>query len=182
MSDYFRRVVRCLVPVAAAALLPACGTLDTASNQIVRMVSPYQVEVVQGNFVSREQVEWLKQGMTRAQVRDLLGSPLITSLFHGERWDYVFTLSRQGKAVQHRKLTVFFKGDHLDRHEGDDMPSEAEFVASLQTQRKLGKVPVLSLSEEALKELAVKADARAPAPVAEAPMPLSYPPLEAPAR
>lgn len=182
MSDYFSRVVRCLVPVAAVALLPACGTLDTASNQIARIVSPFQVEVVQGNFVSREQVELLRQGMTRAQVRDLLGSPLITSLFHGERWDYVFTLSRKGQSVQQRKLTVFFKGEHMDRYEGDAMPSEAEFVASLQTHRKLGKVPQLTLSEEALKNLAAKSEAREPAPAAQAPMPLSYPPLEAPAR
>jgi outer membrane protein assembly factor BamE len=49
--------------------------------------------VVQGNFVSREQVEFLKPGMTRQQVRDVLGTPLVASLFHADRWDYVFTWS-----------------------------------------------------------------------------------------
>ena len=94
---------------------------------------------MQGNFVSKEQVEALKPGMSRQQVRDILGTPLLTSIFHADRWDYVFTLKRQGVPPQERKLAVFFKGNVLDRFEGDEMPSEAEFVATLDNKRKDGQ-------------------------------------------
>ncbi|MCA0213433.1 MAG: outer membrane protein assembly factor BamE [Proteobacteria bacterium] len=146
-------------------------------------LAPYKVEVVQGNFVSREQVDALKPGMTRLQVRDILGTSLLTSVFHADRWDYVFTLKRQGAEPQLRKLAVFFKGDALERFEGDAMPSEAEFVARLDNRRKAGKVPVLEASEQTLKAFAEKSPAPAAAePVVMAPVPATYPPLEAPAR
>ena len=118
-----------------------CGTFDNVSKRIVGSITPYKVEVVQGNFVSKEQVEAIKPGMSRQQVRDILGTPLVTSVFHADRWDYVFTLKRQGVPAQERKLAVFFKGDALERVEGDDMPSEAEFVATLDNKRKDAKVP-----------------------------------------
>ncbi|HYF41088.1 MAG TPA: outer membrane protein assembly factor BamE [Ramlibacter sp.] len=141
-------------------------------------LAPYKVEVVQGNFVSREQVEALKPGMSRQQVRDLLGTPLVTSVFHADRWDYVFTLKRQGVQPQARRLSVFFKGEGLERFEGDPMPSEADFVATLDNKRKGAKVPVLEASEEALRRNAGSATPR-PAPAPEpAPAAASYPPLE----
>jgi outer membrane protein assembly factor BamE len=171
--------------VFACAAASACGSLDSMSNGLAGSLAPYKVEVVQGNFVSREQVEALKPGMSRQQVRDILGTPLVTSVFHADRWDYVFTLKRQGAQAQERKLAVFFKGNLLERFEGDTMPSEAEFVASLDNKRKSAKVPQLEASEETLKQFSADRTAAGPAPAAAAPvepLPASYPPLEAPAR
>jgi len=162
----------------------ACGTFDNVSNRLVGSITPYKVEVVQGNFVSKEQVEAIKPGMSRQQVRDILGTPLVSSVFHADRWDYVFTLKRQGVEPQQRKLTVFFNGNLLDRFEGDEMPSEAEFVATLDNKRKQAKVPQLEASEESLKQFSSRpapATAPAAAPVETAPA-ASYPPLEAPSR
>ena len=173
-------MLRIALLITAGAALTACGTFDSVSNRMIGVVTPYRVEVVQGNFVSREQVEALKQGMTRQQVRDVLGTPLVTSLFHGERWDYVFTLKRQGVEPQQRKLTVHFKGDRYDRVEGDTMPSESEFVATLDKKRKTGKVPVLEATEAQLKPYGKPAAADvAPPP---APVTTNYPPLEPPGR
>jgi outer membrane protein assembly factor BamE len=87
-----------LVALACAGL-SACGSFDGATTRVVSMVTPYKVEVVQGNFVSKEQVQALQAGMSRSQVRDILGSPLITSAFHTDRWDYVFTIRRQADGV-----------------------------------------------------------------------------------
>lgn len=156
--------------------LTACGSLDQASNRMISVVTPYKIDIVQGNFVSREQAEALKQGMSRVQVRDILGTPLLVSIFHADRWDYVFTFKRQGVEPQARRVTVFFAGDSLTKVEADALPSEAEFVASLDSGRKTGKVPVLEMSEERLKATAVTAP-----PVAKPlpPLPASYPPLEA---
>jgi len=178
-----------LAAAAVAALLAGCGTFDNASHRIANAITPYKVEVVQGNFLSREQVEALQPGMTREQVRAILGTPLVTSLFHADRWDYVFTMKRQGVEPQQRRLTVFFNGDTLARSEGDTMPSEAEFVATLDKRRGgSGKVPVLEATEEQLRNAAGRAPVvrNTPADAAAVTEPAgptrSYPPLEAPAR
>jgi outer membrane protein assembly factor BamE len=170
--------------LAACASAGACGSLDRVSSRLIAPITPYRVEVVQGNFVSKEQVEAIKPGMGRQQVRDILGTPLVTSIFHADRWDYVFTLKRQGVPPQERKLAVFFKDNVLERFEGDEMPSEAEFVATLDNKRKKAKIPELEASEESLRQFSAGRPAEtapAPAPVEPAPA-ASYPPLEAPAR
>jgi outer membrane protein assembly factor BamE len=95
------------------------------------MVSPYRTDIVQGNVVTREQLAFVKPGMQRAQVRDVLGTALLVSVFHADRWDYVFTLKSQGVLAQSRRVTVFFKNDVVERIEADELPSEAEFVATL---------------------------------------------------
>ena len=169
--------------VAATLCLGACSGFSDRTRGALAAVTPYKVEVVQGNFVSKEQVEALKPGMSRQQVRDLLGTPLVTSVFHADRWDYVFTLKRQGVEPQERKLAVFFKGAMLDRFEGDSMPSEEEFVATLDTRKKSGKVPQLEASEEELKKFTPKQDSKkADDDTATAanlpPLPAAYPPLE----
>jgi outer membrane protein assembly factor BamE len=162
--------------------LGGCGTVGDASRSFANSITLYRVPVVQGNFVSSEQVELLQAGMSRSQVKDLLGTPLITSIFHADRWDYVFTIRRQGIEPQSRRLTVFFKADVLERFEGDKMPSEAEFVAQLDSRRKIGKAPELQASEESLKNFAAKsASAPDPGLVVSAPAPaaaVAYPPLE----
>jgi outer membrane protein assembly factor BamE len=116
-------------------------------------------------------------------VRDILGTPLVTSLFHADRWDYAFTINRQGAEPQQRRLSVFFRGDALERVEGDPLPTEAEFAAKLDTRKAPKKLPELKASEEALAKFPAKASA-APLPAkAVAPAaPLNYPPLESPAR
>ena len=168
---------------ASVAALAGCGSFDGASNRIAGIVKPYKVDVVQGNFVSREQVQALQPGMSRQQVRDILGTPLVTSLFHGNRWEYVFTLKRAGDEIQTRKLTVYFTGDVLERSEGDEMPTESEFVATLGAKEGKPKVPVLEATPEQLSKFPAPAKAAASAPQAPSvPLPSSYPPLEAPSR
>lgn len=177
------RQSRPVLAAAALALLAGCGTVDGASRRLADAITPYKVEVVQGNFVSKEQVEALRKGMTEEQVRNILGTPLVTSLFHGARWDYVFTLRRQGVAPQQRRLTVYFKDGLLDRHEGDAMPSESEFVATLDKNRKPGKVPRLEATQEELRRFGSGRPAAAPVqPAPPAAPAANYPPLESPAR
>lgn len=179
------RQSRLVLAAAALALVAGCGTLDNTGGRVRNALTPYKVEVVQGNFVSREQVEALQKGMTAEQVRNVLGTPLVTSLFHGERWDYVFTLKRQGVAPQQRRLTVYFASGRLDRFEGDTMPSESEFVATLDNKRKAGRVPRLEATEDELRRFSSgqPAASSSPAPGAAAAQPaVNYPPLESPAR
>ena len=186
-ANLYYSVQKALI-VAASTLLASCGTgitgVSSSAINPVNWLTPYRADVIQGNFVSAEQVAQLQPGMTRDQVKSVLGTPLLASLFHGDRWDYVFTLKRQGIEPQAFKYTVFFKGDQLERFAGDTMPSEKEFIATLSNRRKLGKVPVLEATEEQLRAAQRPSAAGAapdsmpnPAGVLSGPLP-SYPPLE----
>ncbi|MEY4364377.1 MAG: hypothetical protein RLZZ24_1729 [Pseudomonadota bacterium] len=139
-------------------------------------IKPYKPEVVQGNFVSQEQVQALRPGMPKQVVRDILGSPLVTSLFHADRWDYAFTIQRQGAEPQLRRFSVFFDGERLARIEGDALPTEAEFAAKLDTRRAPTKLPPLKASEQQLSRFPSRAADATPAPAPSAPV--AYPPLE----
>jgi outer membrane protein assembly factor BamE len=138
-------------------------------------LTPYRVPVVQGNVVTREQVAVLRPGMSRIQVRDILGTPLLASVFHGDRWDYVFTLKQQGSEPQARRVTVYFKGDVLDRFEADALPSEAEFVSTL-GRPVPARQPLLEATPEKLQDFPAPAPKPEPPPLP--PLPASYPPLE----
>lgn len=167
--------------IAMCLCLGACSSLRDKLPSAEGLVTPYRIDILQGNVVTREQAKALQPGLTRDQVRGLLGSPLLTSVFHADRWDYVFTFKRQGQAAQQRRLTVFFKGDVLERHEADELPSESEFVSSLDSRRKAEKVPVLEATEAQLKAFESRNVAPGTAPVPPpAPPATSYPPLEAP--
>lgn len=168
--------------------LGGCGSYGGASAiNPVNWLTPYRVDVVQGNFVSKEQTDALRAGMTRAQVKDVLGTPLLASVFHADRWDYVFTLKRQGTAPQSFKYAVYFKGDALERFEGDTMPTNAEFISTLDSGRKLGKTPVLEATEAQIKaserpSTTAQTAAANPSNPSASPLPTVYPPLESPAR
>ena len=171
---------------------PLSGKTSESRLNPANWITPYRIDVIQGNFVSSEQVGQLRPGMIRDQVKAILGTPLLVSLFHADRWDYVFTLRRQGVPSQSYRYTVYFKGDQLERFEGDPMPSETEFIAQLDTRRELGKVPVLQATEEQLQAAekesasrAAAASARGGSKPAAASQPATepagaYPPLESP--
>ena len=163
--------------LAIAGALAGCQSLQTSEN-FLGVVTPYRVEVVQGNVITSEQVALAKPGMSRAQVRDALGSPLLADPFHADRWDYVFTIRRQGAAPQLRRVVVRFKGEALESLEGGEgLPSENEFVASIDTFKTSRNAPPLALTDEQIKALPVPA--RPPAPDPAPPVPSrTYPPLE----
>ena len=171
-----RRLAALFSLVGVLFLASGCGSLDKASNSVAGVLEPYRMEIVQGNVVSREQVAAIPKGASRAQVAGVLGTPLLTSVFHADRWVYAFSLYQQGKAPQLRQVTVYFKGDSMERIDADDLPTEAEFVNSLRTKVELPAVKPLEASAEAL----AKFPAPTPKPAASAlpPPRTNYPPLE----
>lgn len=177
-----RTLCHCLIVFAGIALA-GCGTaagVSEASGKIANAVSPYKIDIIQGNVVTREQAALLRPGMPRAQVRDVLGTPLLISVFHDDRWDYIFTLRRTGLEPQSRKVTVFFKDDLVVKIDADDLPSESEFVATLKSDVRPDKPAPLEASEESLKKFPAAAQP-ATVPPAVPTLPTSpdrYPPLE----
>jgi outer membrane protein assembly factor BamE len=80
---------------------------------------PYKIDIQQGNAVNQEMVDKLKPGMTKAQARFIMGTPLITDAFHADRWDYVYRYRKGGRLAEERRVTLIFEGDTLKRLEGD---------------------------------------------------------------
>lgn len=166
--------------LAAALLLGGCGSLNTQFNTkdaLFGLVTPYRIDIVQGNVVTKEQAALVKPGMTRTQVRDLLGSPMLTDPFHASRWDYIFTIRRQGTEPQRRSVIVHFEGDAVKSIVAPDLPGEREFVASIAKPRETRSAPSLELTDAQRQALPVPP--QRPAAPAEPVGPVrSYPPLE----
>ena len=106
------------VALLAAALACACSYIPEIPG-----ITPYRIPIQQGNFVSQEMVSQLKAGMTREQVRFVLGTPLVTDIFHADRWDYVYYREVRGDKPEHRRVSVFFEQDRLARITGDVVPA-----------------------------------------------------------
>lgn len=99
-----------------AALLAVAGC---AGVPRIPGVTPYKVEIQQGNFVSQEMVSQLKPGMSKEQVRFVLGTPLLTDIFHADRWDYVYWRETSEGKREQRRLAVHFSDGRLERVDGD---------------------------------------------------------------
>ncbi len=180
-------MIKNLRPSALALFCVALSALATLASSgctsVVTAITPYRIDVLQGNFVSKEQAAALKKGMTQDQVRNILGTPLLASAFHANRWDYVFSIKPGNRPLEKKRLTVYFdKAGLLERTDGDALPGEEEFVGRLDDLRKgvaragdepkAGKTPELAAAElpavvASVPVAAVEAPA-APAPEAAA--------------
>jgi outer membrane protein assembly factor BamE len=135
--------------LAGLAALGGCTLISqTMSDGITSVITPYRVEVVQGNVVTKEQIAAIKPGTARSRVREVLGSPLLADPFHAQRWDYVFVIRRPGTEPQQRAVVVLFDGDNVKSVEAPDLPSELDFVASISKPERHGEPPKLELTEE----------------------------------
>lgn len=99
------------------SLLLVVGMLEACS--LVDKVSPYKMDIQQGNVVTQDMVSKLKPGMTKSQVRFIMGTPLITDAFHPDRWDYVYRFQKAGTLTEERRVTLLFEGDTLKQVSGD---------------------------------------------------------------
>jgi outer membrane protein assembly factor BamE len=86
---------------------------------VLPSLTPYKIDIQQGNHVTQEMVEKLKPGMTRSQVKFLLGTPLVVDPFRNDRWDYVYLNYKAGELVEQRRVSVIFEQDKLKRVDGD---------------------------------------------------------------
>ena len=119
-----------LVSLLLLSVLSACSSVKLGS------IGPHRIDVQQGNALDPESVAKLKPGLSRSQVRFLLGTPLLVDPFHNNRWDYVYTFYKGGKLAEQKRITLFFDNDILQRIEGDvpaTEPGAAQVAAPLPT-------------------------------------------------
>ena len=161
-----------------AALLAGCSSWS-GGDALFGVLTPYRIDIQQGNVVTQEQLALVKPGMNRLQVRDALGTPLLTDAFHTDRWDYIFTLRQSGRPLQRRNVVLLFDGDVLRSVEAPELPTESEFLDSIARSGRLVAASQLELTPEQIKALPIPPKTAAPpAEPASAPAPRSYPPLE----
>lgn len=105
----------------------ACLLLGACSFKDFRFGLPgvYRIDIPQGNIVNQEMVDKLKPGMTRRQVRFVMGTPLIIDTFEHERWDYLHSLETKKDGRTQERISLYFKDDKLERITGDLAPAAA---------------------------------------------------------
>jgi len=164
----------------AATLCAGCSSWFSGDQPTLGFLTPYRMDIQQGNVVTEEQLARVKPGMSRLQVRDALGTPLLTDAFHPDRWDYIFTLRQSGRPLQRRSVVLVFEGEVLRNIEAPQLPTEREFIDSIARSGRVVPASALELTPEQIKALPIPPKAAAPAasePAAPA-TPRNYPPLE----
>jgi outer membrane protein assembly factor BamE len=117
------RSTRVAAALAAAVLVAGCGSF---TDYMPKFMKPYRPDVQQGNVITNDMVEQLRPGMTRDQVKFMLGTPLVADAFHPDRWDYLYYLNPRVGSPQRRNLSIVFKDDRLDHFRSDPMPPESQ--------------------------------------------------------
>jgi outer membrane protein assembly factor BamE len=115
------RAVRILPLALFSFLATGCATFDRYTPSW-RSFGVYKIDINQGNYLSQDAVDRLKVGMTQAQVRQTLGTPLLASPFRTDQWYYVYEYAHHGQVVEHRNFTAYFDDGKLARWEGDKLP------------------------------------------------------------
>lgn len=128
-----------------AAIVAISGCSSTAMTE---WVDPYRIDVRQGNYVDQELVAQLRKGMTRDQVRYVLGSPLLVDTFRNDRWDYVYLFSPGKGEPERRAISVFFENDVLSRVEAEVGATASEGSETARSARsRVVEVPAVTGSK-----------------------------------
>ena len=118
------RPFRPLALVLACALLGACANSD-GERRFRLLPAVFKFPIQQGNIVTQDMIDKLQPGMTRAQVRFVMGTPLVADTFDQNRWDYLYMLKQPSGKQLREQVTIYFEGDHLVGISGDYLPSGA---------------------------------------------------------
>ena len=111
-------------PIYGARTLVLLMSLAAASAASSGCV--YRMNIQQGNFLEARTVNQLQQGMTRSQVRYLLGTPMVPDAFDKERWDYLYFFKKgRWRKPEERRLIVFFKEDKVEKFERNNVPDKS---------------------------------------------------------
>jgi outer membrane protein assembly factor BamE len=123
-SPVGRRRLRRRVQVPTAALLAMLLVAGCASNDRSRsgFLEPYKFAIPQGNYLNQQMLDQVREGMSREQVRLAIGSPLLTDIFHPQRWDYVFRFQYPNGDAELRKVTIVFRDDRVASITADPLP------------------------------------------------------------
>lgn len=154
-------------PLMRSVLLIALALAGCKQVPVLPSLTPYKIDIQQGNHVTQEMVGKLKPGMTRAQVRFILGTPLVVDPFRNDRWDYVYLYNKAGEITEQRRISVIFDGDKLKRVDGDVVAAlPAKDAAAARPEDASGAAPSASGGKAEDKKPAPGSSAQPAAPPA----------------
>ena len=108
--------------VLSAALIGGCSWFSDNDPRLLSFPGAYKIDIQQGNVITQDMVNQLRPGMTREQVRFVVGETLLPDTYNRNRWDYIYSFQPGGEARTQQTLSLFFKDDKLSRFEGDVRP------------------------------------------------------------
>lgn len=116
--------------LSARFALPLLVVLSACSStpEVTTWLTPYRIDVRQGNHVTQEMMAQLQTGQSKDQVRYILGTPLVTDIYHAERWDYIYRFQPGRGEAEQRRVTIIFSDDKLARIEGDVVGKESSIT------------------------------------------------------
>jgi outer membrane protein assembly factor BamE len=120
----FTPMLKILLP-----LFILCGLLLAGCGSSAPSIKPFKMDIQQGNVVTSKMLLQLKPGMTKSQVRFIMGTPLIVDSFHKDRWDYFYQMRQAGKIVEQRRVILDFEKELLVKVRGDVVPQGAPGAA-----------------------------------------------------
>jgi outer membrane protein assembly factor BamE len=132
--------------ILLALLCASCGTA-------LPTIKPYKLDIQQGNVVTSKMLLQLRPGMTKSQVRFIMGTPLIQDSFHGNRWDYVYQMRESGKLKEQRRVILDFENELLKSVRGDVVAAGSELAKDNQTEAPSGTrvvTPIKAAEEKGL--------------------------------
>jgi outer membrane protein assembly factor BamE len=124
MKTFYRPLGIALIAVGLLAGCQSPSWLKSVTESPPNWLTPYRTDIGQGNYISQPMAERLQKGMSRDQVRAVLGTPLLVDPFRANRWDYVFEIRRGDGSRERRRFWVLFENDVLASWDGDPLPAE----------------------------------------------------------
>lgn len=149
-----RNIYRLLLIIITLFLIGCGATLPK--------VKPFKIDIQQGNVVTSEMLLQLRPGMTKSQVKFIMGTPLLVDSFRTNRWDYFYQLRQQGKIVKQHRVILDFENDLLKRVRGDVVPkgqTVEDVTKKLQEEakQKESETPPVATGTDDLKVEAIEA-------------------------
>ena len=145
-------IVVSTVLLSACSYLPEMPSLPSLTS--LTSIKPFRIDIQQGNFLSPDMVAQLKTGMTREQVRFVLGTPLVTDIFHGDRWDYVFYRELGNGSKERRSLSVFFADNKMTHFTSANIPPPSAPAPAAAAETKADSAPAAAAETKAEAEQA----------------------------
>jgi len=124
--------------------------LCASCTSTIPSIKPYRLDIQQGNVVTSKMMSQLRPGMTKSQVRFILGTPLIQDSFHSNRWDYFYQMRKGGTVIEQRRVILDFDNDLLKGVRGDVIPSQGESEEVSSAMPVAPAVPVVAEEKKGL--------------------------------
>lgn len=121
------RIICCL---AMIVLLTGCSGVSMPDFSMPKLPNVYKFDIQQGNVITQDMIDQLRPGMTKSQVRFVMGTPLISDTFNEDRWDYYYSLSPSNGEEVRERMAIFFENDQLVGFRGDFIPTAVNIEAT----------------------------------------------------